>query len=76
MQDITAETVARALLSGWITRYGCPQIITTDQGRQFESQLFHSLANVCGIHLSRTTAFSIRPPMALWSGCTELSRLL
>jgi len=57
MQDITAETVARALLSGWITRYGCPQTITTDQGRQFELQLFHALANACGIHLSRTTAF-------------------
>jgi len=57
LQDITAETVSRALLSGWISRYGCPQTITTDQGRQFESQLFHSLANMCGIHLSRTTAF-------------------
>jgi len=57
MQDIMAETVARALLSGWITRYGCPQTITTDQGRQFESQLFHALANTCGIHLSRMTAF-------------------
>jgi cleavage and polyadenylation specificity factor subunit 1 len=51
LQDITAETVARVLLSG------CPRTITTDQGRQFESQLFHSLANMCGIHLSRTTAF-------------------
>ena len=57
LPDITAETVARALLSGWITRFGCPQIITTDQGRQFESRLFHSLASMCGIHLSRTTAF-------------------
>jgi cleavage and polyadenylation specificity factor subunit 1 len=57
MQDITAETVARALLSEWITRYGCPQTITTDQGWKFELQLFHVLANVCGIHLSRTTAF-------------------
>ncbi|PNF28406.1 hypothetical protein B7P43_G16401, partial [Cryptotermes secundus] len=28
----------------------------TDQGRQFKSQLFTSLARLCGIHLSRTTA--------------------
>ena len=47
--------MARALLSGWISLFGCPQTITTDQGRQFESQLFHSLARMCGIHLNRTT---------------------
>jgi transposase InsO family protein len=29
------------------------QKIRTDQGRQIESQLFHSLAKMCGIHLSR-----------------------
>ncbi|PNF24695.1 hypothetical protein B7P43_G17564 [Cryptotermes secundus] len=54
--DITADTVARAPLTGWISRFCCPQTITTDQGRQFESQLFQSLARLCGIQLSRTTA--------------------
>ena len=53
---VIADTVAPALLTGWISRFGCPQTITTDQGRQFESQLFHSLAKLCGIQLSLTTA--------------------
>jgi hypothetical protein len=54
--NITADTVAHALLTGWISGFGCPQNITTDQGRQFESQLFQSIAKLCGIKLSRATA--------------------
>jgi cleavage and polyadenylation specificity factor subunit 1 len=54
--DITAKTMVRAILTGWISRFGCPQTIKTDQGCQFESQLFHSLDKLCGIQLSRTTA--------------------
>jgi cleavage and polyadenylation specificity factor subunit 1 len=53
--DITAEAVSCALVFGWISRFGCPQTITTAQGRQFESHLFHSLAKACGTHISRTT---------------------
>jgi transposase InsO family protein len=54
--DITADTVAHAKLTSWISHFGCLQTIATDQGRQFESQLFQSLAKMCGIQLSRTTA--------------------
>ena len=57
LTDISAETVARALLSGWIARFGCPQTITTNQGRQFESQLFKNLTDMCGIQHNRTTPY-------------------
>jgi hypothetical protein len=50
--DIAADTVAHSILTGWISHFGCPQTITTDQGRQFESQLFQSLARLCGIQLA------------------------
>ena len=57
VQDITAETVAKAFLYGWIARFGCPETITTDQGRQFESELFRKLGHFCGFQRSRTTAY-------------------
>jgi hypothetical protein len=30
--------------------------MTTDHGRQFQFEVFHSMAKLCGIQLSRTTA--------------------
>ncbi|GBL87820.1 hypothetical protein AVEN_192008-1 [Araneus ventricosus] len=46
--DMTAETTCRALPSGWIFRFGCPAIITTDQSRNFESNLFKELSDLLG----------------------------
>ena len=53
--NITSETVSRNLLSGWISRFGGPQTITTERARQLKSHLFQILAKMSGTHLSRTT---------------------
>lgn len=57
VQNITAETVARAVFESWISRFGCPTKLTSDQGRQFESDLFRNLMKYLGIHKLRTTPY-------------------
>ena len=57
LPSITAESVARAFVDTWLSRYGCPETITTDRGTQFESDLFNALTNLLGAHRIRTTAY-------------------
>ena len=57
LSDITADTVAKALITGWISRFGIPSTITTDRGAQFESHLWHNLMKLLGSHRLRTTAY-------------------
>lgn len=57
LSSITAETIARTFYSGWVARFGVPVRLTTDQGRQFESQLFQQLAGLFGIQKIRTAAY-------------------
>lgn len=57
LHDITAETVAKAFVSSWISRYGCPTEIVTDRGRQFESSLMKQLSELAGFQRNRTTAY-------------------
>ena len=55
--NMTAHTVARAFINGWISRFGVPTNITTDCGRQFESELFRTLTSMLGITHLRTTPY-------------------
>lgn len=57
IEDITAETVAKCLVTHWISRFGVPSIITSDQGRQFISRLFSALSSMFGIIKIRTTPY-------------------
>ena len=55
--DQEAVTVARAFYEGWIARFGTPLRVTTDQGRQFESQLFRQLSALYVVAHLKTTAY-------------------
>ncbi|XP_025997554.2 uncharacterized protein LOC113005865 [Solenopsis invicta] len=57
LADISAQTVAKAFHDHWITRFGAPQTLTTDQGTQFESQLFAALLSLVGCKRVRPTAY-------------------
>lgn len=57
LENISAETVAKALICNWMARFGVPAAITTDQGRQFESSLFSELTKLIGVSHFRTTAY-------------------
>ncbi|GFV83674.1 transposon Ty3-I Gag-Pol polyprotein, partial [Trichonephila clavipes] len=53
----SAEAVAKSFIANWISRFGVPAIITTDQGGQFQSRLLYSLKQMLGIQRFRTTPY-------------------
>uniref|UniRef100_A0A8C2KTZ8 Gypsy retrotransposon integrase-like protein 1 n=1 Tax=Cyprinus carpio TaxID=7962 RepID=A0A8C2KTZ8_CYPCA len=55
--DQKLSTVARVLTEQWFYTYGVPLHIHTDQGRNFEGELFQQLCRVYGIRKSRTSPY-------------------
>ena len=57
LPDHTAQTVADKLVTEVICRFGVPYRIHSDQGREFESDLFREMCSLLGIAKSRTTPY-------------------
>ena len=53
----TAAGCAQALLTHWISRFELPLDISSDQGPQFTSQLWMSVAKLLETQVHNTTAY-------------------
>lgn len=58
MARATADTIAHLLNTEIIARYGVPEVIHSDQGRQFLSKVMQDLAAQLGITLTCTPAYN------------------
>ena len=58
LSSTTTAEVARAFISGWVTRLGTPLDLTSDRGSQFTSELWNAVAERLGVKLHRTTAYN------------------
>ena len=57
LKDQTAYTVADTLMTQCFNLFGLPEVIHSDQGRNFESGLFKELCQLLDIEKTRTTPY-------------------
>ena len=74
LRSTTAADCAEALTSGWVARFGVPDVITSDWGVQFTSAIWEILcknfaSGMCRLHLTTPRE------MAWWSGFIGSSRM-
>ncbi|KAK3895735.1 hypothetical protein Pcinc_000658 [Petrolisthes cinctipes] len=58
MANATSTSCASSLLSGWISRFGIPEHITSDHGTTFTSHLWTFLGQLMGTTVHHTTAYN------------------
>ncbi len=57
MSSVTAEDVAREFNRVWISRFGAPEVVVSDQGRNMDSAVFGRMCQLLGISKHRTTSY-------------------
>ncbi|KAL7868841.1 hypothetical protein SRHO_G00102250 [Serrasalmus rhombeus] len=53
--DQSAVTIAEALVDNSFCRFGVPEVLHSDQGRNFESEVMGEVCRLMGVHKTRTT---------------------
>jgi hypothetical protein len=57
LKTVEAATCADAFVDTWVSRYGVPADLTSDQGRQFTSAVWARLCHLLGVNHINTTAY-------------------
>jgi Integrase core domain/Integrase zinc binding domain len=57
LSSTTAAACAAALFGGWVARYGVPEVITSDRGVQFVSEVWQHICSRLNIKHKLTTAY-------------------
>jgi transposase InsO family protein len=57
LRNMEAKTCVEAFINTWVARYGVPEAVTTDRGRQFTSALWEGLCQNLQINHISTTAY-------------------
>ena len=57
LKDQTSETVSQAFIDCWLSRWGSPLEVLTDQGSNFMAETFAQVLQAYGVHQLRTVAY-------------------
>ncbi|GBM55544.1 hypothetical protein AVEN_263792-1 [Araneus ventricosus] len=52
-----AKTICRAIFDTWISRFGCPSVVTSDRGSQLRSSMFVEFTCMLGTQKIKTTPY-------------------
>ncbi|GBO21922.1 Pro-Pol polyprotein [Araneus ventricosus] len=55
--DMRAKTICRAIFDTWISRFGCPSVVTSDQGSQLRSSMLVEFTRMMGTQKIKTTPY-------------------
>ena len=57
LMEITAKAVCMSFIESWVSRYGIPEFIHSDNGVQFTSNLFRDMCSALNIVRTRSTLY-------------------
>ena len=60
LPDAEASTCMRAMYDGFFSRFGLSRQLHSDQGKKFDSKLFHELCKIAGVNKTCTSPFHPR----------------